>query len=587
MAYVTGPKLSVASTVKSAATAPPTTPKTTTSVDPLYTLALEQAKAALAAEQAPVQAQQAASDAFYTQRQTDATNNAAALSALLKGIGPAIGQTYETAAQNEQLAGAGFSQGMQDALKGNTDNLNQMLSKLGSPAQLDSHATEAGDALYGIGGYYPAKALRTTGAALEGAADMLPGTALLRGQDTFKELGIQSASAHSALDAKLAEMAGKLPGDTQSNYSKLQSLALSNARFREQVKNDKFNQAYKLAQQKLSIAKYNTSIAEFNARQAMTAQKFARQMLQQDRQYQLALANLGISQKSLQLKIAANAFKQANGGYTPAKIASFNTKLDALVASGSPTMAVQGPNGTVMPTPQYQDKNGNWHDITPTTAVPSNAKTRNNNTYANFITAALKKGIPVQLAIERANTIWPETQREITPALQHISELAAEAAAQKAAHDQTTGVTLGTSPNGTAITWSAPKNLSAASKKAISGVLNLASEYLGTPYAWGGESPTGFDCSGLAQYVYAKQGISIPRTTYAQFQSGLSVPRGQLQAGDLVFFKGSDSKNGLPGHVGIYIGNGQMIQAPHTGDVVKVSSLSSFPGYMGARRYVH
>src|SRR6185312_5388987 len=110
-------------------------------------------------------------------------------------------------------------------------------------------------------------------------------------------------------------------------------------------------------------------------------------------------------------------------------------------------------------------------------------------------------------------------------------------------------------------------------------------EYLGTPYAWGGESPTGFDCSGLAQYIYAESGVSIPRTTYDQFQSGNAVGKSQLQAGDLVFFKGSDSKNGLPGHVGIYIGNGKMIDAPHTGDVVKVQSVASFPGYMGARRY--
>ena len=101
-----------------------------------------------------------------------------------------------------------------------------------------------------------------------------------------------------------------------------------------------------------------------------------------------------------------------------------------------------------------------------------------------------------------------------------------------------------------------PKNLSAAGKKAVGGILNLASDYLGTPYAWGGESPTGFDCSGLAQYIYAKEGITIPRTTYDQFRGGLSVPTNELQAGDLVFFRGSDAKvqNGqvLPGHVGIH-----------------------------------
>ena len=109
------------------AVAPPTTAKTTTSVDPLYTQALAQAKAALAAETAPIQAEQGASDAQYQARQTDATNNAAAVSGLLKGIGPAVNGEYQTGAQNVELAANGFSHGMQDALQGNTDNLNAML----------------------------------------------------------------------------------------------------------------------------------------------------------------------------------------------------------------------------------------------------------------------------------------------------------------------------------------------------------------------------------------------------------------------------------------------------------------------------
>jgi hypothetical protein len=110
-------------------------------------------------------------------------------------------------------------------------------------------------------------------------------------------------------------------------------------------------------------------------------------------------------------------------------------------------------------------------------------------------------------------------------------------------------------------------------------------QYIGTPYVWGGESPKGFDCSGFAQYLYGKAGIRIPRTTYTQWQTGHSVPQGQLQPGDLVFFRGSDSKGGLPGHVGVYIGNGMMIDAPHTGASVRTERVDTFGGYMGARRY--
>jgi peptidoglycan DL-endopeptidase CwlO len=107
----------------------------------------------------------------------------------------------------------------------------------------------------------------------------------------------------------------------------------------------------------------------------------------------------------------------------------------------------------------------------------------------------------------------------------------------------------------------------------------IAARYLGVPYRWGGASPSGFDCSGLVMYVYAQLGISLPHYTVAQYHMGVAVSRGQLQPGDLVFFDGL-------GHVGIYIGQNQFIHAPHTGDVVKVSSITGWYAqtYVGARR---
>jgi cell wall-associated NlpC family hydrolase len=103
----------------------------------------------------------------------------------------------------------------------------------------------------------------------------------------------------------------------------------------------------------------------------------------------------------------------------------------------------------------------------------------------------------------------------------------------------------------------------------------IALGYLGVPYVWGGASPSGFDCSGLVMYVYAQLGISLPHYTVAQWNA--SVPVSSPEPGDLVFF------NGL-GHVGIYIGGGQFVNAPHTGSVVRIDSLSSFGGFDGARR---
>ncbi len=106
----------------------------------------------------------------------------------------------------------------------------------------------------------------------------------------------------------------------------------------------------------------------------------------------------------------------------------------------------------------------------------------------------------------------------------------------------------------------------------------IALRYLGVPYVWGGATPSGFDCSGLVMYVYAQLGISLPHYAAAQYAMGQAVARNELQPGDLVFF---DNLN----HVGIYIGGGQFVHAPQTGDVVKISTLASFgDSYVGARR---
>ena len=100
-------------------------------------------------------------------------------------------------------------------------------------------------------------------------------------------------------------------------------------------------------------------------------------------------------------------------------------------------------------------------------------------------------------------------------------------------------------------------------------IVDYAYKFLGTPYVWGGTSPSGFDCSGFTQYVFKNAaGVSLPRTTYDQINEGTPVAYSDLQPGDLVFPH--------TGHVGIYVGNGQMIHAPSTGDVIKVSSVYKF-----------
>lgn len=100
----------------------------------------------------------------------------------------------------------------------------------------------------------------------------------------------------------------------------------------------------------------------------------------------------------------------------------------------------------------------------------------------------------------------------------------------------------------------------------------IAERYLGIPYVYAGADPiTGFDCSGLTMYVYEQLGIHLQHWTGYQIHEGTAVPRWALAPGDLVFFY---DEGGIPGHVGIYLGNGLFIHAPHTGDVVKISNLN-------------
>jgi hypothetical protein len=117
-------------------------------------------------------------------------------------------------------------------------------------------------------------------------------------------------------------------------------------------------------------------------------------------------------------------------------------------------------------------------------------------------------------------------------------------------------------------------------------ITSLAQQYLGVQYVWGGATPSGFDCSGLVQYVYGKSGVQLPRTTYNQITVGQSVQPDKLRPGDLVFFDTDRSRKG-PDHVGIYLGGGKFIHAPAPGQGVKISSLADsyyMDRWMGGRR---
>ncbi len=151
-----------------------------------------------------------------------------------------------------------------------------------------------------------------------------------------------------------------------------------------------------------------------------------------------------------------------------------------------------------------------------------------------------------------------------------------------------TGPKGGASTGGSGIGHNLPRGNTGQNRKAKSqseAIAATAATQLGIPYQWGGPPILGHstDCSGLAQAVLRKSGVSIPRTSQAQWRAGKPVSLGHLQPGDLVFYH---MGKGGPEHVAIYIGNGQIIVDPHTGDKVKVDSINGPGTPVGARRYI-
>jgi cell wall-associated NlpC family hydrolase len=172
-----------------------------------------------------------------------------------------------------------------------------------------------------------------------------------------------------------------------------------------------------------------------------------------------------------------------------------------------------------------------------------------------------------------------EQRRQAQLEAQARARLEAEARARASARQQALEITSGpvTDVPADGTTYSSTP----APPSKYGGVVGIAMQYLGVPYVWGGASPSGFDCSGLVMYVYAQMGVSLPHNAAMMYNTvGVPVSRDELQPGDLVFFDGL-------GHMGMYIGGGQFIHAPHTGDVVKISSLGESwyaSRYVGARR---
>jgi hypothetical protein len=128
-----------------------------------------------------------------------------------------------------------------------------------------------------------------------------------------------------------------------------------------------------------------------------------------------------------------------------------------------------------------------------------------------------------------------------------------------------------TDPN--MVTVTAPATSRFIPAPALTKVITAALSRVGDPYVWGGDGPTGFDCSGLVGWAFAQAGIAMPRTAAQQFLAGPQIPLADIAPGDLLFWAYDPSDPGFIDHVAMYIGNGQMVVAPHTGTDVQIDPV--------------
>jgi peptidoglycan DL-endopeptidase CwlO len=180
-------------------------------------------------------------------------------------------------------------------------------------------------------------------------------------------------------------------------------------------------------------------------------------------------------------------------------------------------------------------------------------------------------------AAQQVTTLLSDQQRALAGANQQVRVLAAQAAADAAARSAASFAAALAAAGGSLTGTTKPPNATVAT------AIAAARTKLGDPYLWGGTGPTAYDCSGLTQFAYGAAGVTLPRVAADQWRVGARVALADLLPGDLLFWATDPADPTTIHHVAIYLGDGLMIAAPHTGDVVKIEPVY-MDGFFGATR---
>lgn len=483
------------------------------------------------------------------------------MAGILQGIAPGVQQTYSDAAQRQAAFAKGFSDHMQAAQAQRAGDTSSFLQNVvGAPSEqvgqvaAQTNPAAAGDTLYGLRGYIPASTLNEEGAAYTANARQLPAIAQAQGLQQIGKVQADQRAQDAKFGQDIATEAGKAP------------------QYRQQIANDLFDQAYKSNAQKIATQKLIDG--EASTKFDQTYKLSQAQATQAYRQTQIDFKNAGLKLASAKYNLDVQKLVAAGAKPNAALSKLYGHIVDAnggaIVGANGAPIKVKATNGAKPLTAAKIDQ------------LKGDAAAIAGDAFNGFTDSKTNKKYPPLNFGQTLAEMRKGTGNGAVPLPIALKEMRQAGFKIPAKY----GKIIGGAPGQGDPFDTSPGLVGPGLGDRSSAIVKTAASMLGTPYVWGGNSPgKALDCSSFVQQTYAKLGISLPRTTYAQVKAGTAVSLNELQPGDAVFTE--PGKNG-PNHVGLYIGNGMVQESPHTGDVNKIIALKDFlsGGFVAARRYI-